>query len=196
MFHRVVSFIFLITLSLLSSLYAQDEVDNKLLSNLKGSQLSMVDIISGLSQYLKNNYPVCSSKDVFMVRNDEGGDPDNSGCYIIYGPDDYKKLSMWEVQALIADKGNISSFTYNFDFVGNQFALNNFKYANMDMTQEKAKQMFQEILKLAYQKKKTSQNTNQQSFEVQPAQNNESGMFEGILREPIHTPLYKGVNIL
>jgi hypothetical protein len=77
-----------------------------------------------------------------VVRNDEGGDPDAVGCYIVYGPDD-ESLSQWTITSFILDNGFDISFNYYFDFKHNEFTLA--RFSSDGLTESEVRQLFYEV---------------------------------------------------
>ena len=123
----------------------QDEIDSKIFLNLQAYNVPLGGVLVGTGSWLKKNYKVCSANEVYIIRNDEGGDPDSSGCYIVYGPIN-QGMTKWVIQSLIIDKGKTSSFEFEFAFGGKDFIFTDFRFENMDMTKEKFQAMFMDIV--------------------------------------------------
>jgi hypothetical protein len=120
-------------------------IDAKLFFNLQGYNVPFGGITAGLNKWLNKNYKVCKTHGTFVIRTDEGGDPNSPGCYIAYGPANMQ-INQWVILALVIEKNKRFNFGYLFDFTGKDFILRTFHYENIKMTDDKAKKIFFEIV--------------------------------------------------
>ena len=127
--------------------FSLDEIDSKLHANLRGYDMPLGSIISGLGDWLEVNYKVCSNHTIYVIRNDDPNSPGrDDGCYIIYGPFDPENRALWVIFTLLVHKGKKTEFYYKFTYNGEEFTLDNFTFKNNDMTEDQAKKMFLEII--------------------------------------------------
>jgi hypothetical protein len=122
-----------------------DEIDSRLFLNVQLYNVPLGGIVLGTGAWLKKNINVCAKYDVFIGRNDDGGDPNQYGCYVMYGPIN-EGMTKWTIRSLIVENWEMSSFEFEFGHNIKEFMLIDFRVENMEMDSKKFESMFMSIV--------------------------------------------------